>query len=238
MLKKLLNIINFSKSQTKGILILTALLFISYVFRMIIPFLYTDNNPKKDKKFLAYKEAAIAFNKKLDNIAKTNSELNYNHQIYKTKPNNYFKKLHLQDKHINPTNETKLIEINSATKEQLLTIEHIGPTFSSRIVKYRDMLGGFYSKEQFKEVYRITPLALENLYKRTTIDISLIKKININKADNKGIWSIPYLNYSQKKILFLYIQDRGQINNLNELYNIESINKELIDKIIPYISLK
>lgn len=48
--------------------------------------------------------------------------------------------------------EKKLISINSATAENLSTIPGIGPVYAERIVKFRDKLGGFVSKNQLNQL--------------------------------------------------------------------------------------
>ena len=44
------------------------------------------------------------------------------------------------------------ININTATKEELMYIRGIGDTYASRIIDYRDEIGGFSSLEQLLEV--------------------------------------------------------------------------------------
>ena len=46
-----------------------------------------------------------------------------------------------------------ILELNSADSIQLLDIRGIGPVFASRIIRYRNLLGGYYVVTQLKEVY-------------------------------------------------------------------------------------
>ena len=60
------------------------------------------------------------------------------------------------DEFISKNIQKELIEINSASKEDLMKINGIGNTFSERIIKYRDLLGGYYRKDQILEVYALS----------------------------------------------------------------------------------
>ena len=44
------------------------------------------------------------------------------------------------------------INLNTATKEQLMTIKGIGNTYAERIIAYRESHGGFSSLEQLKDI--------------------------------------------------------------------------------------
>ena len=48
-------------------------------------------------------------------------------------------------------------EINAADTLNFRTLKGIGEVLSSRIVKYRKLLGGFYSTHQLTEVYGVEP---------------------------------------------------------------------------------
>jgi len=54
---------------------------------------------------------------------------------------------------IKETRKKVLVDLNDADSVTLLTLYGIGPSFAKRIIKYRNLLGGFYSKNQLLEVY-------------------------------------------------------------------------------------
>ena len=56
-----------------------------------------------------------------------------------------------------------LIDINQATKEDLIKIYGIGEAISVRILKQKEVLGGFVSMEQMKDVWGLSPEVIENL---------------------------------------------------------------------------
>ena len=46
------------------------------------------------------------------------------------------------------TNETELINLNTATKEELMLLDGIGEKYADEIIKMRDKVGGFNSVDQ------------------------------------------------------------------------------------------
>jgi competence protein ComEA len=61
------------------------------------------------------------------------------------------------------------IDINSATKEELMTLPGIGPVTADRIIEKRLELGGFGSVEELTEVKWIGKVKLERLRGLVTV---------------------------------------------------------------------
>lgn len=134
---------------------------------------------------------------------------------------------------INPKTKAIKVAINSAEEYELQYVKGIGPSFASRIVKYRNLLGGFYSINQLKEVYGIDDKMFDRI--KDQIEISgPLKKLPLNQAD-PPYFSHPYLTKLQAKIIRAYIIQHGPINEPQELLEIKIITQETIDKIKPYL---
>ena len=125
-------------------------------------------------------------------------------------------------------------DINKATSEDLQKINGIGAILSTRIVKYRDLLGGFVKPEQYVEVYHLSETAHENLSKYTYIQTDFIpKKISINTAEYPMILRHPYITKELTDKIFNIRKSDSLLNAL--------ILKDLIDNdsvyydLLPYI---
>ena len=129
----------------------------------------------------------------------------------------------------------KVIEINSADSAQLEGLKGIGPAFASRIYRYRDRLGGFYSKSQLREVYGIDSLKYAEIKDQIDIDPSSVKKININTAVFDDLKRHPYLSYKQMNAIIQYRKQHGSYTSINDLKKIVILNEEILRKIEPYI---
>lgn len=62
-----------------------------------------------------------------------------------------------------------LIDLNTATLEQLDTLPGIGPAKAQAIIDYRNASGGFYSTEELMEVKGIGPKTYERLKDKITV---------------------------------------------------------------------
>lgn len=129
-----------------------------------------------------------------------------------------------------------LVELNSADSITLVSIRGIGPVFASRIIRYRNRLGGFHKKEQLREVYGIDSLKYLQLSEYVIVNEMLIEKININTATFDQLKRHPYLTFKQINALIRYRQQHGNYGNLDDLHKVLILNEEIIRKIDPYIS--
>ena len=77
-------------------------------------------------------------------------------------------------------NHQSPININTADSAQLLPLPGIGPVFAGRIIKYRELLGGFVRSDQLYEVYGLKDETIEMIMDQIYIDTLGIKKMDIN----------------------------------------------------------
>ncbi|HEX7367698.1 MAG TPA: helix-hairpin-helix domain-containing protein [Pelobium sp.] len=131
---------------------------------------------------------------------------------------------------------TLIVELNGADSVSLLAIRGIGPSFASRILKYRNKLGGFISANQLKEVYGIDSIKFQQLLPQITIDAKSIKKIQINKCSLDDIRYFPYLGYKQANAIIAYRKQHGDFTAAKDLNKIAILTPELVQKITPYLN--
>jgi competence ComEA-like helix-hairpin-helix protein len=134
---------------------------------------------------------------------------------------------------INKTKKSIQVEINTAEEYELQYVKGIGPSFASRIIKYRDLLGGFYKKEQLMEVYGLDQEMFGRI-KDQIIVKGKVKKLPIN-LDEPPFFNHPYLTYLQAKIIRAYIIQHGPIKDTQDLLKIKIMNQETLEKIRPYL---
>jgi DNA uptake protein ComE-like DNA-binding protein len=133
-------------------------------------------------------------------------------------------------------NRAELIDINTCDTTALISLKGIGSILSKRILKYKDVLGGFYRVEQLKEVYGVTAETYD-LIKDYIVVTSLdgIKKININKVDANSLAKHPYLSPKDAKLIVNYRDQHGSYVNIEDLTKIGTLSDLAIAKIAPYL---
>ncbi len=129
------------------------------------------------------------------------------------------------------------IAINTASASELEVIRGIGPILSERIIKYRDLLGGFHSTDQLHEVYGLNEEVISEILKKITVD-SIQTAININAEDLQGLSSHPYIDYKVARAIINYKTVHGSFREKSDLKKIKIVSDSLYNKLSPYISVR
>lgn len=130
----------------------------------------------------------------------------------------------------------RVFDINQCDTTTLISLKGIGSKLAQRILKYRDGLGGFYSTDQFNEVYGLDSLALSELKRYAKVG-SPVRKININTATAEELGRHPYLrNRKQVQVLINYRTQHGPFRLLEELRNVKVLDEATVQKTGPYLS--
>jgi DNA uptake protein ComE-like DNA-binding protein len=132
----------------------------------------------------------------------------------------------------------EIIELNSADSAKLTELQGIGPSFAVRIIRYRNRLGGFYNKEQLKEIFGVDSLKYAGIKGQVSVDAGLVKKININKISFNQLRIFPYLGYNQVNAIIQYRVQHGNYNSIADMKNIVLLDNGILSKIEPYLKFK
>lgn len=124
------------------------------------------------------------------------------------------------------------IAINTADTTELMKIPGIGNYYAKRIIRYRDLLGGFTSSHQLSEIEGVP----ESAQAYINIDIHHIKKLDINKLSLNQLRKHPYINFYQAKAICDYRRLRGPIKDLEELKLLNDFPAAEIERLRPYVS--
>ena len=129
-----------------------------------------------------------------------------------------------------------ILDINLATKEDLIKVYGIGPALSDRILKLKDLLGGFVSMEQMSDVWGLSPEVIENLNKNFKVAVlPKVRKVDINNASIKELMLFPYFKYALAKAIVTYRSMNGDFKENADLIKINGFPNDKINIIGLYL---
>ena len=120
----------------------------------------------------------------------------------------------------------------------MISLNGIGPAFASRIIRYREKLGGFYSKDQLKEVYGITDSLYQNLIPFIDIENNIpFRFIHLNTDTFGNLSSHPYIRGKIASLICNYRKQHKSFTSIEELKQLPLITEENFLKLAPYLKL-
>jgi len=133
--------------------------------------------------------------------------------------------------------EILIIELNHADSAELSRLPGIGPVLSNRIIRYRELLGGFASLYQLNEVYGLESYDINRISPMVRVDQDMIRKVNLNTADYGQLLRHPYLTRIEVTSIIEYRDFAGQIHSPDELYNNIEWDSLRWDKVRVYLDI-
>jgi DNA uptake protein ComE-like DNA-binding protein len=122
-----------------------------------------------------------------------------------------------------------VIDINRATKEELMLVKGIGPVFADRIISERTKYNGFVHLDQLQFINGLPPEVGVNLKRYFKIGSKpKIQKININTASKEELSKIPYITYQLSREILIY---RSKSDNLLKIEDMKKIKGFPLDKL-------
>jgi len=129
------------------------------------------------------------------------------------------------------------IDINIADTNAFISLPGIGSKLASRIVNFRDKLGGFYSVDQVGETYGLPDSTFIKIKPLLLLHSTELKKINVNNATKDEMKIHPYIRWNLANAIIEYRNQHGQFSSLEDLKKITLITEEIYIKILPYLVL-
>jgi len=232
--------LNFTRSER----IAATIMLLIVVLQLLFSILYEDR-PSKPADFEEFKELITQFEMRqqflkdsIDNARKErfsnnyqqNRKENFQYDSSRNRQNIPFEK---QEKP--PQYTIVKLELNLCDTSEVIVVPQFGSKRAEKLIEYREKLGGFYSFEQVKEVYVLQNIDVELLKKYFTLDVLLIKKININTATYKELVAHPYIDSYLSKLIINHREKNGKFISMEEVKKVTNAYQELIDKLRHYI---
>lgn len=131
----------------------------------------------------------------------------------------------------------KSFNINKADSLQFQRIKGIGPVLSSRLVRFRDKLGGFVHLNQLYEVYGLDTAVVQKLTAVAFIEKGFVpNQIRLNLVSQEQLDAHPYISPGLARLILAYRTEHGPLQGISDLSKIHTLEPEIVEKIAPYIN--
>ena len=138
--------------------------------------------------------------------------------------------------YLKPQKRIISIDLEKTDSIALMDLRGIGAVFASRIVRYRERLGGFYSMDQLKEVFGITDSLYYSLIPSLTLkNTTPFRYIHLNTDSFEILASHPYIKGKIAGLICKYRKQHKIINSIEEVKQLPLITEEIFLKLAPYL---
>ncbi|NDC30585.1 MAG: hypothetical protein EBZ58_06555 [Bacteroidetes bacterium] len=128
----------------------------------------------------------------------------------------------------------EVLEINAADSESLVKLYRIGPSLASKIINYRNKLGGFLNLNQLTEIWGFDEDILYDLQGKIKVDANRAKRLNLNNVDLETLKQHPYYKFKLSQAIVNYRLQHGNFKSMNDLRNIRIVNDSILKLISIY----
>ena len=124
--------------------------------------------------------------------------------------------------------EEFLLELNGADSADLTKLKGIGPYFASKILRYRERLGGFVHPGQLTEIRGIDSERYMMFSGNVFVDTTMVEKRDLATATYSQLSSNPYIgSYIARAIIRYAERNEGQKISITDLLAKNIIKREL-----------
>ncbi len=141
---------------------------------------------------------------------------------------------------IRSTDKKKLqksyLNINLVKVVDIINMTGLEGALSGRVIRYRELLGGYVSENQFNEVYGLTEDQANRLKSYFYISRNFVpRRVNINLGSWKDLSRHPYISNDLANAIVRYREINGSIKGIEELSAFSLVDKALRKKLFPYL---
>ena len=130
------------------------------------------------------------------------------------------------------------IDINTADTASFISLPGIGSKLATRIINFRNKLGGFYSINQVGETYGVPDSTFQKIKGYLKLETATVRKININKATVDELKVHPYIKWNIASPIVAYRNEHGSFSSVEDIKKIMLITDDVFKKIAPYLSIQ
>lgn len=127
------------------------------------------------------------------------------------------------------------LDLNSADSSDLVRLPGIGGYYATRIIKYREQLGGYVSTAQLFEIEGL-PDSLAAWF--FVADSVQTVRLDVNSLTLSQLRRHPYMNFYQARAIVDFRKDRGRLKGPEQLALLEEFTEQDLVRLQPYLEFK
>ena len=127
------------------------------------------------------------------------------------------------------------LDLNNADSLALISLPGIGPYYSSRILRYREQLGGYVRISQLCEINGLPDSVMKWFVLADTVNV---RPLPVNEMTLSELRKHPYMNFYQARSIVEFRRERGKIRNPEQLSMMEEFTTQDIERLLPYIDFR
>jgi len=126
-------------------------------------------------------------------------------------------------------------DINLADSAEWSRLPGIGEKLASRIVHFREKLGGFYQVDQVGETFGLPDSGFQKIKPFLRLNTFTLNQIDLNTATKEILQSHPYIRWQYAKAILEYRTQHGAFHSVDDLLQIATIDSVKFEKLKPYL---
>lgn len=128
-----------------------------------------------------------------------------------------------------------IVELNSADSVTLRSIVGIGERSVEAIVRYRELLGGYHSVEQLRELDVITPDNYLRIKSQVWCNTQLVRRMDLNIISVDMLAAHPYVSQKLLRRVMSHRSKGKQFESLDDLVSSRVISEDEAKRLAPYL---
>jgi competence protein ComEA len=129
-------------------------------------------------------------------------------------------------------------DINLSDSLDWARLPGIGEKLASRIVHFREKLGGFYKIDQVAETFGLSDSAFQKIQPYLRLNTPALNQIDLNTATKEILQSHPYIRWQFAKAILEYRVQHGGFHSIDDLLQIATIDSAKFEKLKPYFIVR